>query len=156
MAINRSNDQVNDDIVEEVCEMQPPLTRGDDLPLMDIPVRFGTVRHGMTVYMTRHDLKPNLRMNLNDPEWTKTSTLKKNLRFIPPSSGKQRTNQEMPLGLPFAFLVYGRGNWDLGKRERRINYWMNLTKTEQQQHWQYVKSVFAAPNVSANLSLIHI
>ena len=80
MAIRREDNDLLGLRVEEEYDMAlilPQLTKGEDLSPIHIDRSFGVVLPGMKVLMTRDDLKPNMRLNLEDPEWIRTGEWKK-------------------------------------------------------------------------------
>ena len=133
-------------MVENSEEQAKRLVIDERLPPSGIDRKFVKVERDHTVF---HSSVPPALGDLKAPEWKKAAVLKST--FTKPATGKQRKRQQSPLRFPFCLLVFGPAATSLQERLIVINWWLNLTKEEQDAVWKKLNKYFCAPNVSAEL-----
>lgn len=127
-------------------EMATPLVVGHKLPPSAVDKKFVDVKRDHVVYW---DALPQELQDLNAPKWKRASFLKKS--FTTPPTGHQTTRQKSPLKFPFCLLTFGPAATCVRERLIVVNWWLNLSKDEQEAVWESVRRLFFHPTVSADL-----
>jgi hypothetical protein len=114
------------------------------LPPSLVESKFLKVEKNHFVY---HADVPAILNTLDAPKWKDTLYLKRT--FKPPLTGCQQNSWHTQYHFPCFLLEFGPAALSLSKRLIVINWWLNLTREQQEATWERLKLYFLHPTVLA-------